>query len=270
MNEADPSWVGGDVDVETPNAARMYDYYLGGSHNFAQDRAAAARALEVTPTMIPGARANRAFLQRAVRFCLDAGVRQFLDLGSGIPTVGHVHEIAHRVDPSTRVAYVDNEPVAVAHTRRILSDASAVTVTRADLKDPEEVLNAPGVAGLLDFGQPVAVLAVAVLHFIPDAEDPAAILDAYCRAVPSGSFLAVSHITDHYDTPEKVAEIDRLYSSTTHAARHRRFEEFTALLGDRELVDPGAVYATDWRPETGSAPADGARTAFWAAVARVS
>ncbi|GAA2349454.1 SAM-dependent methyltransferase [Saccharopolyspora halophila] len=266
----DLSWVGGDVDVETPNAARMYDYYLGGSHNFAQDRAAASRALQVTPTMIPGARANRAFLQRVVRFCLDAGVRQFLDLGSGIPTVGHVHEIAHEVDPSTRVAYVDIEPIAVAHTYRMLSNASSVTVTQADLRDPREVLNAPGVAGLLDFSEPLAVLAVAVLHFIPDAEDPAGILDAYCRAVPSGSFLAVSHITDHYDTPEKVAEIDRLYSSTTNAARHRSYEDFTAMLGDRELVAPGAVYATDWRPEPGFVPADGARTAFWSAVAKIA
>lgn len=270
MSEMDLGWVGGEVDVETPNAARMYDYYLGGSHNFAEDRAAATRALNVTPTMIPGARANRAFLQRAVRFCLDAGVRQFLDLGSGIPTVGHVHEIAHAVDPSTRVAYVDNEPVAVAHTHRMLSNAATVTVTQADLQKPQEVLNATGVAGLLDFSQPVAVLAVAVLHFVPDAKDPAALLDAYSQAVPSGSFLAVSHITDHYDTPERVAEIDRLYSSTTNAARHRSYEDFTALLGDRELVAPGAVYATDWRPEPGSVPADGARTAFWAAILHVS
>lgn len=269
MSEA-TSWVGGDLDVETPNAARMYDYYLGGSHNFAPDRAAAARAVQVTPTMIPGARANRAFLQRAVRFCLDAGIRQFLDLGSGIPTVGHVHEIAHAVDPSTRVAYVDIEPIAVAHTKRMLSGSPAVTITQADLQDPQEVLNSPGVAELLDFSQPVAVLAVAVLHFVPDAKDPAAILDAYCRAVPSGSYLAVSHITDHYDTPEKVAEIDRLYSSTTNAARHRSFEEFTNLIGDRELVTPGAVYATDWRPEPGSTPAEGARTAFWGALAHIA
>lgn len=270
MSERDLSWVGGDVDVETPNAARMYDYYLGGSHNFAQDRAAAARAVQVTPAMIPGARANRAFLQRAVRFCLDAGIRQFLDLGSGIPTVGHVHEIAHEIDPSTRVAYVDIEPVAVAHTYRMLADTPNVTITQADLQKPQDVLTAPGVAGLLDFEQPVAVLMVAVLHFMPDSVDPAGILNAYCEAVPSGSFLAVSHITDHYDTPERVAEIDRLYSSTTNSTRHRTFAEFTELLGDRELVPPGAVYATDWRPEPGTEPPPGARTAFWAAVAHIS
>ncbi|WP_406692286.1 SAM-dependent methyltransferase [Saccharopolyspora sp. ID03-671] len=265
-----PSWDANDLDVETPNAARMYDYYLGGSHNFASDREAAARAVQVTPTMIPGARANRAFLQRAVRFCLDAGIRQFLDLGSGIPTVGHVHEIAHAIDPSTRVAYVDIEPIAVAHTRRMLSDTSAVTVTQADLQDPQEVLKSPGVADLLDFSEPVAVLAVAVLHFVPDSKNPAGMLDAYCDAVAPGSFLAVSHITDHYDTPERVAEIDRLYSSTTNAARHRTFEDFTRLIGDRELVDPGAVYATDWRPDPGTVPAEGARTAFWAALAHIS
>lgn len=269
MSETDLSWVDGDVDVETPNAARMYDYYLGGSHNFAHDRAAAARALEVTPAMIPGARANRAFLQRVVRYCLDAGIRQFLDLGSGIPTVGHVSEIAHAVDPSARVAYVDLEPVAVAHTYRMLADVPTVSVTQADLQEPQAVLNAPGVAGLLDFNQPVAVLAVAVLHFVPDAKDPAAILDAYCAAVPTGSVLAVSHITDHYDTPERVAEIGRLYSSTTNAARHRSFADFTALLGNRELVDPGAVYVTDWRPSAGSVPADSARTAFWGALVKV-
>ncbi|GAB2752505.1 SAM-dependent methyltransferase [Salinifilum aidingensis] len=257
----------GEIDVETPNAARMYDYYLGGSHNFGADREAAERAVEITPAMLPGARANRAFLQRAVRFCLERGVRQFLDLGSGIPTVGHVHEIAHARDPRARVAYVDSDPVAVAHTRQILGDADAATMTQADLRRPADVLAAPGVSGFLDFEEPVAVLLVAVLHFIGDDERPAEVVQAYRRAVVPGSFLAVSHITDHYDDPERVDEIDRLYRKTSHRANHRSVEEFRALLGDLALVDPGLVHATEWRPEPDPVP-EAARTAFWAAVGR--
>ncbi|NHD16046.1 MULTISPECIES: SAM-dependent methyltransferase [unclassified Actinopolyspora] len=255
------------IDVETPNAARMYDYYLGGSHNFAADRQAAERAVGITPTMIPGARGNRAFLQRAVRFCLEQGIRQFLDLGSGIPTVGHVHEIAHAQDPSARVAYVDNEHVAVAHTRQILEGVDTATITQADLRRPAEVLAAPGVAGLLDFEEPVAVLAAAVLHFIGDEEGPAEIVEAYRRAVAPGSYLVVSHITDHYDEPDRVEGISKLYRDTTHMANHRSVEEFTALLGDLELVEPGLVHATEWRPDTEVVP-EGARNAFWAAVGR--
>lgn len=263
------SWASGRIDVQSPNAARMYDYYLGGSHHFAADREAAERALGVTPVMAPGARANRAFLQRVVRFCLDEGIRQFLDLGSGIPTVGHVHEIAHRVDPAARVAYVDNEPVAIQHTANILSGVENATVTDADLCEPEQVLRAPGVADFLDFGRPVAVLMVAVLHFIPDKRQPDELLQAYRRAVPGGSMLATSHITDHYDTPDRVAEIDRLYSSTTNAAIHRRRDEYAALLGNEDTwVEPGLSYVTDWRPDSSDVAAD-AHTAFWGCVERI-
>jgi hypothetical protein len=266
----DNEWIGSGVDVETPNAARMYDYYLGGSHNFAHDREAAEQAISITSAMIPGARANRAFLRRTVRFCLDAGIRQFLDLGSGIPTVGHVHEIAHAVDPATKVAYVDNEPVAVAHTKLMLADVPTATITQADLRLPQAVLEAPGVAGLLDFTQPVAVLAAAVFHFVPDDQDPAAILDGYRKALAPGSYVAMSHFTDHYDTPERISEIKRLYSQTTHGAVHRSFPEFLALLGDLPLVDPGAVYVTDWRPDFGEPAPPGARTAYWVAVGFVA
>ncbi|SFE32846.1 S-adenosyl methyltransferase [Actinopolyspora alba] len=255
------------IDVRTPNAARMYDYYLGGSHNFAADRQAAERAVEITPAMIPGARANRAFLQRAVRFCLDQGIRQFLDLGSGIPTVGHVHQIAHERDSSVRVAYVDNEPVAVSHTGQLLDGVENATISRADLRKPDEVLAEPGVAGLLDFDEPMAVLAAAVLHFVGDEEGPAELVDSYRRAVAPGSFLVVSHITDHYDEPDRVEEISRLYRDTSHLANHRSVDEFAALLGDLELVEPGLVHAVDWHPDSDEVP-EGARNAFWVAVGK--
>ncbi|WP_019853941.1 SAM-dependent methyltransferase [Actinopolyspora mortivallis] len=266
MSIGEPAWSEG-LDVTRPNAARMYDYYLGGSHNFAADRSAAERAVSITPAMIPGARANRAFLQRAVRFCLDQGVRQFLDLGSGIPTVGHVHEIAQARDSSARVAYVDNEPVAVAHTRQLLEGVTGATINPADLRRPEEVLAEPGVTGLLDFDEPIAVLMAAVLHFVGDEERPAEIVDSYRRAVAPGSFLVVSHITDHYDEPDRVEEISRLYRDTSHKARHRSVEEFAALLGDLELVEPGLVHAVDWHPEPGEV-SELARNAFWVAVGR--
>lgn len=177
------------IDFESANAARMYDYYLGGAHNFAVDRERAEAAIAVHPSLPYMARANRAFMGRVVRWCLaERGIDQFLDLGSGVPTVGNVHEVAHEHDPHARVAYVDFEPVAVAHASTIIADAGLanVTVTRADAREPEAVLGAPGVAGLLDFDRPVALLAVALFSFI--AGDAAGLLARY-RAALSGPGL---------------------------------------------------------------------------------
>lgn len=254
------------VDVSTPNVARMYDYFLGGAHNFTADRDAAARAVAAMPQIPRMAQANRAFLQRAVRFCVNAGVRQFLDLGSGIPTVGHVHEIAHAVDPAVLVAYVDIEPVAVAHTRHLLHGLATATVTQADMTDPATVLSAPGVVGLLDFTRPVAVLAVAVLHFVPDDSDPRGVLAAYRDAVPPGSLLVLSHGGDDYDRPDRMDALHKVYQRTSTPGQRRSRADIVALLGDWELIEPGLVDVTAWHPDEPTPVPERARV--WGAVAR--
>jgi SAM-dependent methyltransferase len=256
------------LKFDQPNAARMYDYYLGGAQNTAADRALAERVLAAAPQVVPSARANRAFLQRAVRYCVGQGVRQFLDLGSGIPTVGHVHEVAHHLDPTTRVAYVDNEQVAVAATRRIIEGVEHVTVTQADLRDPEAVFAAPGVADLLDLTKPVAVLAVAVLHFVPDGDEPGSILAAYRDRLAGGGYLVLSHLTADHEDRETIERVTALYRGSSHPGYPRSHVQVSALLpADVEVVEPGVVTVGDWRPEP-SAP--GARMAhYYAAVARV-
>lgn len=240
-----------DVHLSTPNAARIYDYHLGGAHNFAVDRALADQIVAVAPQAAAGARANRAFLQRVVRYCLGQGVRQFLDLGSGVPTVGHVHEAAHAIDPSVRVAYVDNEPVAAAATEQILEDVPTATITQVDLRDPHAVLTAPTVTEVLDFGHPVAVLMVAVLHFVSDEDDPAGIVAGYADALAPGSYLALSHIDVSSESPETMNRVRTLYENSTTPSYPRDREQISALLPSRfDVVEPGLVPVEYWRPET--------------------
>lgn len=239
----------GDPDTSGPNAARMYDYYLGGSANFAVDRAAAEEQIATLPSVATTARANRAFLGRAVRLCLDLGVNQFLDLGSGVPTVGNVHEIAHQIDPTARIAYVDREPIAVAHARRLLRDESRVSVTQADLTDPRTVLTSPGVTELLDFTRPVAVLAISVLHFVRDEQDPAAILATYRDACVSGSLLALSHTTVENLAPATVDRGLAIYQRTSTPVIPRPISEAPALLTGYDVLAPGPVRVTEWRPD---------------------
>jgi hypothetical protein len=264
MNEV---WVPEDVDVRTASVARMYDYFLGGGHNLAVDRAAARQAIEIMPQIIASARANRAFLQRAVRACLDLGIRQFLDLGSGIPTVGHVHEIAHAVDPAARVAYVDTDPIAVAHTELLLADVPAATVTRADMTDPAAVLSAPGVTELLDFSRPVAVIAAAVLHFVADDRNPHGILNTYRDATEPGSALVFSHGADDYDLPERMNAIGDVYQRTNHPGQSRTRDQILAMIDGWHLLDPGLVDANAWRPDNDDHPVF-ERARVWVAVSR--
>jgi hypothetical protein len=254
------------ADPEQANTARVYDYLLGGAHNFAADREAARRAVAATPILPVAARANRAYLGRVVTWCLQQGIRQFLDLGSGVPTVGNVHEIAHRVDPATRVAYVDVEPVAVAVADDLLRDVPGATVTRADLADPDAVLTAPGVADLLDFSQPVAVLAVAVLHFVPG--DVAAMLAAYRRRLVPGSVVAISHGSDDLDDPDLAAMLRagaESYRGSAMPVNYRSRAEIRGLLADLDVVEPGLVDATNWPVADPSATP----SAFYALVGRV-
>jgi trans-aconitate methyltransferase len=254
------------IDFEKANAARMYDYWLGGGHNFAVDREQAARVEAGNPAMVHAARSNRAFLGRVIRWAVAQGIDQFLDLGSGVPTVGNVHEIAHRLDPDARVAYVDFETVAVTHARSILAPIDHVTITAADLREPDTVLGAPGVAGLLDFDRPVAVLAVAVLHFVEG--DLGAVLARYRERLVPGSALAVNHVSDDQDDPDLAARVragaDAYRGSATPLTTRSR-ADLAAVLTGLEIVPPGMVDVTDWpTPQPGVAP-----IGVHAAVARV-
>ncbi|WP_246025245.1 SAM-dependent methyltransferase [Saccharopolyspora antimicrobica] len=264
-HEADPL-AAGDFDIESPNAARMYDYYLGGNANFAVDRETADRFLKVVPSARQWAYANRAFLGRAVRFMVAQGVDQFLDLGSGIPTVGNVHEIAQEAEPAARVAYVDREPVAVAHAEALLDGTPRVSVTQADIRDPEAVLSAPGVAGLLDFSRPVGVLAVAILHFVADEDDPAEIVRRYRAACVPGSYLALSHLSPITFTDDQLRGAHAIYNRTSTPGTLRSRDHIAELLTGYELVDPGLVLLPEWRPDDPVDREAAARTNSYAAV----
>lgn len=243
-----PAWAPDEIDMERPAAARMYDYYLGGSHNFAADRALADENMRVWPDLPHIARANRAFLGRAVSYLTGIGVHQFLDLGSGIPTSGNVHEIAGATHPEARIAYVDSDPVAVAHSRSLLIDEPSATVLHADLRDPDSVLEDPELRAFLDFDRPIAVLMVAVLHFVPEADDPAGVIAAYRDATVPGSHLVVSHATNEY-RPEQAKRTEDIYSHASSPMTFRNRREVAALLSAYELVDPGLVDLISWRPD---------------------
>lgn len=254
------------VNDQSPNSARMYDYYLGGAANFAADRAAAEAAQQGFPEVVTWARANRSFLGRAVAHLCDQGIDQFLDLGSGVPTVGNVHEIAHRHNPAARVAYVDHEPVAVSHARNLLGDEPRVSITQADIRQPEQVLASPGVAGHLDFTRPVAVLAVAILHFIPDDTELAELLATYRAACAPGSYLALSHGVITTLTPHQVELFLDSYRHTPTPAVFRTPEQITAALTGYELLAPGAVPLDQWHPDQPVDDAEAARANCYAAV----
>ncbi|MGA8117951.1 MAG: SAM-dependent methyltransferase [Actinocatenispora sp.] len=255
-----------DARWDRPSPARVYDYLLGGSANFAVDREFAEQALRAYPDARLIAHANRSFLRRAVRFCADAGIRQFLDLGSGVPTAGNVHDIVAGYEPACRVVYVDKDPVAVTHSRQLLGDTGDVGVIGADLADVEAVLADPVARGLLDPDRPVAVLAVAVLHYLDDAEDPAGVLSAYRRAFHAGGYVVLSHGTS--DHIRELADLGELFERSTDRARLRTRSEVADLLPGLALVDPGLVYTAQWRLDTplpGGLPPE--RSANYAAVA---
>lgn len=243
-----PEWAPNEIDIDSPSASRMYDYYLGGSHNFAADRQVAERALAILPDIPLLAQLNRAFLRRAVAYCVEAGARQFLDVGSGIPTLGNVHEVAQRAAPGARVMYVDIDPVAVAHSRAILAGNPQADVIQADLRRPADVLGHPRLRALLDLDQPVALLLVAVLPFVCDADDPAGILRTFHAALAPGSHLVISQTTDEGDR-EHFERLMGLYRGAAHPFTVRSRGEVTALFDGFDLVEPGVVWTPQWRPD---------------------
>ncbi|MFI9006418.1 SAM-dependent methyltransferase [Actinosynnema sp. NPDC053489] len=261
------SWVPDDVDPGLPSAARLYDYLLGGGHNFAADRELAERFLRAQPNARTIARLNRAFLRRAVLHLVDAGVRQFLDLGSGIPTVGNVHEVARRAAPGSRVVYVDYEDVAVAHSRMLLADDDRSTILQEDLTDPAAVLAGARATGLIDFAEPVGLLAVGVFHFVPPEADPRAVVAAYRDAVPPGSHLALSQFTSDLQ-PGEMAGVVEVMRRSANPMYPRTHAEITALFEGFDLVEPGVVPLPLWRPEPGAGEEDADRAGIFAGVGR--
>ncbi|PYC84044.1 hypothetical protein C7C46_08180 [Streptomyces tateyamensis] len=243
-----PSWVPEGMDLDRPAAARVYDYYLGGSHNFAADREMARKAIELWPDLPLIMRANRAFLRRAVTFLAQQGFTRFLDIGSGIPTFGAVHEVAREFQPDSRVVYVDKDPVAVAHSRLLLEDDKACAVVDADLTDPQDLLSRPEVAELLGAGEPVALLLVAVLHFVTDEQDPEGILATLRDALPPGSALAICHASLE-GRPDQAETHQALYRRTPTPMKMRSAERINRFFEGFELVEPGVVYLPQWRPE---------------------
>ncbi len=237
------------IPTDKPSVARMYDYYLGGYHNFAIDRTAAEAVLAIAPDIALGARANRAFLRRVVRFLVARGVAQFLDVGAGIPTVGNTHEVAGAADPAARVAYVDIDPVAVAHARAILEGHPRAVALAADARQPATILAHPAVRGLLDFDRPVAVLLLAFLHLLPDDDEARRVVAAFVAALPPGGYLAIAHATVEGAPPAQIAQIERLYAGTTTPATFRPRAAIATFFAGLELVAPGLVYAPRWHPE---------------------
>jgi S-adenosyl methyltransferase len=244
-----PDWAPETIDVEQPSAARIYDYLLGGSHNFAPDRDVARQAIAAMPDVPVQAHANRAFLRRAVQYLVEAGVRQFLDIGSGIPTLGNVHEVARQAAPDARVVYVDVDPVAVAHGRAILAGDGHATVIQEDLRHPERIVGHPDVKEVLDLTRPVAVLLVAILHVIPDTDDPYRIVAALRDAVPPGSWLAIAHGT-HESRPEEAEKMRRISRKTTTPLILRDRAGVARFFTGWELVEPGLVWAPQWHPDS--------------------
>jgi hypothetical protein len=238
------------IDPTIPSTARMYDYYLGGKDNYAADRQAAEKALSVVPSGRRTARANRHFMTRAVMLMADQGIRQFIDLGTGIPTSPSVHELARAIQPDARVLYVDNDPVVTVHNRALLVKDENVKALQADIRDPGSILGSPELRELIDFRQPVGLLLVAVLHFVRDQEEPLDIVRAFTSRITPGSYLALSHITSDGTDPNVMATIHDAYANASAPAVFRTEAEINAFFSGFKLVQPGLVDVTRWTPHT--------------------
>ncbi len=241
-----------EIDVTQPHSARMYDYFLGGKNHFAADRELADKVLEFMPSLRLAARENRAFLGRAVRFlAAEAGIRQFLDIGTGLPTAGNTHEVAQRVAPPARVVYADNDPLVLAHARALLTSSpeGRTAYVHADLRNPESILGDPAVREVLDFSQPVALMLIAVLHFIPDEDKPGEIIATLLDALPPGSYLAATHLSEEHSRGS-VASITSSTSASSVPGQLRDSDVFARLaFTGLELVPPGVVLVSEWRPD---------------------
>ncbi|MBX7268438.1 SAM-dependent methyltransferase [Micromonospora sp. Llam7] len=263
-----PDGLPDEIDLSRPSAARVYDYFLGGAHNFEIDRQLAEQIAAMTPNLPATMRAGREFLRRAVRTLLDAGIDQFLDIGSGIPTVGNVHEVARAANPKARVVYVDIDPVAVAHSRELLAGDDLTGVVHGDLRDPQRILAEARGAKLLDFDRPLGILLAGVVHFVPDADGPGDILAILRAAAAPRSHLVVSHSTFE-DQPQEMLDAQRLSARTATEITLRSRAEITGFFGDWTILEPGVVHMELWRPDAPAEAAAGApRFGAFGGVAR--
>jgi SAM-dependent methyltransferase len=265
-----PGWVPPGVDTRRANVARVYDYWLGGGHNFLADQDVGRAIAAVEPGIRAIARANRAFLGRAVRFLAGQGIRQFLDIGSGIPTEGNVHEVAQRADQAAKVVYVDVDPVAIAHSKAILLGSDNATVVEADVRDPQAILANGTTRSLIDFSEPVGLLLMVVLHFIADADEPWRIVAALRDALAPGSYLVLGHATYEGGRPVAARATEQVYNASVATALHLRSRaEIAAFFDGFELVEPGLVYSPQWRPDSpDDVPTDPGQLGCLSGVAR--
>jgi SAM-dependent methyltransferase len=245
-----PAWAPQGIDISVPSVSRIYDFYLGGSHNFEVDRAAARRAMEFMPGLPKIMQANRAFMRRAVNYAVGEGITQFLDIGSGIPTFGNVHEVARRASPEAKVLYVDHDPVAVAHSRAVLDGDTQSDVVAADLRKPREILDSPE-AQLLDLERPVALLLVAVLHFLTDEDEPWEAVAELRDALAPGSLLVITHASfEGIPLPaEQAGGTVGVYRDIRNPLVMRSREEVGRFFDGYTMVEPGLVSMPNWRPD---------------------
>ncbi|MFJ8578345.1 SAM-dependent methyltransferase [Micromonospora sp. NPDC093277] len=240
------------LDTSVPHPARRYNYWLGGKDNFAADRAAGDEMVKLFPTVRLAALENRAFLRRAATFLArDAGIRQFLDIGTGLPTANNTHEVAQSVAPESRIVYVDNDPMVMVHARALLTSApeGRTAYLEADLREPDKILGHPDLLATLDLSQPVALMLIAVLHFIDGEEQTAALVRRLVEALPSGSYVAASHGTMDLADARARAGYEQMRAAGRADIVPRTREEFTALFDGLELVDPGVCAVSEWRAE---------------------
>jgi hypothetical protein len=259
-----------EIDTSQPHPARMYDYGIGGKNHFAADREVAEKIFAAWPGGRTSARENRAFLGRVVRYlAAEAGIRQFLDIGTGLPTTSNVHEVAQASAPSSRVVYVDSDPLVLSHARALLTSApeGRTAYIEADLREPDVILSSPVTREMLDFSQPIALMLVAILHYVPDEWGPAGILATLLDALPSGSYLVASHISAEHDPA--VAAWERADRAAGIPAQMRDSSEFARLaFAGLELVPPGVVPVSEWRPRTPGPRPTAAEVSTYGGVAR--
>jgi S-adenosyl methyltransferase len=268
----DDGWIS-KIDTSVAHPARRYDYWLGGKDNFAADRESGDAVAAAFPTVRTAAIENRRFLRRAVTFLAgEAGIRQFLDIGTGIPTANNTHQVAQAIAPESRIVYVDNDPIVLAHARALLNSSpeGATAYIDADLREPDKILGDPDVVSTLDLSQPVGLMLVAILHFIPDADDPYGAVARLVGAMPSGSYLTITHATNDYMPPEISSAVNDADARTRVPFQFRSRAEFARFVDGLDLVPPGIVSVAEWRASDEEAPRPSAmETAVYGAVARI-
>ena len=255
---------------DIPAPARIYDYLLGGKDNYPADRAVGEAMIAQLPNVRQAVQLNRSFLRRVVRYLVgEAGIRQIIDVGAGLPTVGNTHEVALAASPRARVVYVDHDPVVLAHARSMLHGIPGTAVIARDMLKPDEILADPALRELVDFGEPVALLYLSILHFIADEDDPAGLIARLLAPFPAGSYVAISHAT--YDTAPEVKEVERVFDEASSQGHVRTRAQIRQLVAGMEIIEPGLTWPQEWRPDPGEhVPENAAESYYCVVVARTT